>query len=103
MFAPLVCLEVNKASAHRSGNLYPLRCAQALTLEVARACAVSPYVPVAVICRRASLECIFVHRLFVPLETKAGSSGDDFAVVRHQGFGEDGPGQVEILRPGCGW
>ena len=34
-----------------------------------------------------SLECIFVHRLFVPLEAKAGSSGNDFAFVGHQGFG----------------
>ena len=34
-----------------------------------------------------SLECIFVHRLFVPLEAKAGSSGNDFAFVGQQGFG----------------
>jgi hypothetical protein len=34
-----------------------------------------------------SLEYIFVHRLLIPLETKTGPSGNDFAFVGHQGLG----------------
>jgi hypothetical protein len=34
-----------------------------------------------------SLKCIFVNRLLVPFETKAGSTGNYFAFVRHQGLG----------------
>jgi hypothetical protein len=34
-----------------------------------------------------SLKCIFVNRLLIPFETKAGSTGNYFAFVRHQGLG----------------